>query len=395
MTKNKFFGSLLLIAGTTVGAGMLALPIASAGVGFGVSSAIMLLLWALMAYTALLMVEIHQFAPSDISLNQLAHKLLGTKGQVLTSIALMFLLYALCAAYIAGGGEQVHQKLTVLLGLDLPPQAGAIFFTLLVGIIVGLGTRCVDLINRALFSLKIIALILMLALLLPQVESTHLVELPLKQGLIVTAIPVIFTSFGFHSSIPSVVRYLGIEVKALRKIMLLGSALPLLIYLLWQLGSQGVLSQSQLMTNHSLSGFINQLASVLHSQFLSTAISVFADLALATSFLGVSLGLFDFMAVNLKQKDNPIGRTITAGVTFVPPLGFALFYPQGFITALGFAAIALVILAVFLPVAMVWQQRKVRDSANMPIGYRVAGGRVALLLAAFCGVGVIAAQLLS
>ncbi|MGL6175454.1 MAG: aromatic amino acid transport family protein [Vibrionaceae bacterium] len=394
MTKNKFFGSLLLIAGTTVGAGMLALPIASAGLGFGVSSLIMLLLWALMAYTALLMIEIHQFAPSDASLNQLARQLLGTKGQVIASIALMFLLYALCAAYIAGGGEQVQQKFTAWLRLDLPPQAGAILFTLLVGIIVGLGTRSVDLINRGLFSLKIIALIVMLALLLPEVDSTHLLDLPLQQGLIVTAIPVVFTSFGFHSSIPSVVRYLGIEVNALRKIMLLGSALPLLIYLLWQLGSQGVLSQSQLMTNQSLSAFINQLASALHSQFLSSAISVFADLALATSFLGVSLGLFDFMAANLKQKNNAVGRTVTAAITFVPPLGFALFYPQGFISALGFAAIALVILAVFLPVAMVWRQRKARDSANMPTGYRVAGGRAALILAALCGVGVIAAQLL-
>ncbi|MGL5336670.1 MAG: aromatic amino acid transport family protein, partial [Enterovibrio sp.] len=131
-----------------------------------------------------------------------------------------------------------------------------------------------------------------------------------------------------------------------------------------------------------------------HSQFLSSAISLFADLALATSFLGVSLGLFDFLAVNLKQKNNAVGRTVTAAITFVPPLGFALFYPQGFITALGFAAIALVILAVFLPVAMVWQQRKIRDSANMAKGYRVAGGSIALLLAALCGVGVIVAQLL-
>lgn len=394
MTQNKFFGSLLLIAGTTIGAGMLALPIASTGLGFGVSSLIMLLLWALMAYTALLMVEIHQFAPSDASLNQLARTLLGAKGQVIASVALMFLLYALCAAYIAGGGEQVNQKLNAWLGLDLPPQAGAIFFTLLIGTIVGLGTHCVDLINRVLFSLKIIALILMLALLLPQVEGTHLLELPLEQGLIVSAIPVIFTSFGFHGSIPSVVRYLGVEVKSLRKIMLLGSALPLLIYLLWQLGSQGVLSQSQLMINQSLSGFINLLASVLHSQYLSSAISVFADLALATSFLGVSLGLFDFMAANLRQQDNAAGRSFTAAITFVPPLGFALFYPQGFITALGYAAIALVILAIFLPVAMVWVQRQTRDKANLPQGYRVAGGKLGLLLAMLCGVAVIGAQLL-
>lgn len=394
MTQNKFFGSLLLIAGTTIGAGMLALPIASAGLGFGVSSLIMLILWALMAYTALLMVELHQFAPSDVSLNQLAHKLLGTKGQVLASIALMFLLYALCAAYIAGGGEQAHQKLSSWLGLALPPQAGAILFTLLVGTIVGLGTHCVDVINRLLFSLKIIALILMLALLLPQVEGPHLLELPLEQGLILSAIPVIFTSFGFHSSIPSVVRYLGIELKSLRNIMLIGSAIPLLIYLLWQLGSQGVLNQTQLLENQSLSAFIKQLATVLHNPLLSSAISVFADLALATSFLGVSLGLFDFIATNLKQADNATGSSVTATITFMPPLGFALFYPQGFITALGYAAVALVILAIFLPVAMVWVQRQQRDKANLAQGYRVAGGTLALVLALLCGLGVICAQLL-
>ena len=90
MTQNKIFGSLLLIAGTTIGAGMLALPIASAGLGFGTSSAIMLILWALMAYTALLMVEIHQFAPSDASLNHLAQRLLGRKGQLIANSALMF-----------------------------------------------------------------------------------------------------------------------------------------------------------------------------------------------------------------------------------------------------------------------------------------------------------------
>ncbi|MGL5360428.1 MAG: aromatic amino acid transport family protein, partial [Shewanella sp.] len=109
--------------------------------------------------------------------------------------------------------------------------------------------------------------------------------------------------------------------------------------------------------------------------------------ALATSFLGVSLGLFDFVATNLKHGDDPKGRSLSALITFIPPLGF--------ISALGYGAIALVILAVFLPVAMVWRQRKARDSANLPTGYRVAGGNAALLLASLCGLGVIGAQLLS
>lgn len=394
MTQNKFIGSMLLIAGTTIGAGMLALPIASAGLGFGVSSAIMLLLWALMSYTALLMIEIHQFAPRDASLDQLARLLLGRTGQLIARCALMFLLYALCAAYIAGGGEQLNHKLSTWFGLTLPVQAGAIGFTLLIALIVTLGTHSVDIINRGLFTLKLLALVLMLALLLPQVDGPHLLALPLEQGLIVAAIPVIFTSFGFHGSIPSVVQYLGLEIRLLRKVMLFGSAMPLVIYLLWQLGSQGVLSQQQLMQNLDLSSFINQLAQQLRSPMLSNAIALFADLALATSFLGVSLGLFDFIASNVKPRRQNAHRLIIATLTFTPPLAFALFYPKGFITALGYAAIALAILAIFLPVAMVWVQRKQRDEAKLTLGYRVTGGRIALGLAALAGLGIIAAQLM-
>ena len=82
-------------------------------------------------------------------------------------------------------------------------------------------------------------------------------------------------------------------------------------------------------------------------------------------------------------------------VTFAPPLGFALFYPQGFIMALGYAAIALVILAIFLPVIMVWKQRnstsqKSDDPADTL--YQVKGGKVGLMTAAAFGVLIISSQ---
>ena len=46
---------MLIVAGTTIGAGMLALPIASAGLGFTTALSLILITWALMTYTALLM----------------------------------------------------------------------------------------------------------------------------------------------------------------------------------------------------------------------------------------------------------------------------------------------------------------------------------------------------
>jgi tyrosine-specific transport protein len=53
--KNRTLGSIFIVAGTTIGAGMLAMPLAAAGVGFGVTLVLLGGLWALMCYTALLL----------------------------------------------------------------------------------------------------------------------------------------------------------------------------------------------------------------------------------------------------------------------------------------------------------------------------------------------------
>jgi len=397
--QSKTLGSMLIIAGTTIGAGMLALPIASAGLGFGTAIVILLFAWILMTYTALLMLEVHQHADTNATLNTLAKSLLGKKGQIVANFSMIFLFYALCAAYIAGGGSQLQINLNNWFDTDLAPQVGAILFAFLFGSIITLGTGTVDKVNRLLFTVKIIVLASMFYMLTPYVQGQHLLEMPIEQGLIFSAIPVIFRTVGFHGSIPSVVKYMGIDIKTLRKVMIFGAALPLFIYLFWQVVSQGVMSQQSLMASEGLSGFIGSVSNMLHSPAISNSITIFADLALATSFLGVSLGLFDFFSDTLKRTSSKRDRVITAVVTFAPPLGFALFYPQGFIMALGYAAIALVVLAVFLPVAMVWVQRKQRAleadiEDSLEDSYQVSGGQSALTCAAVAGMLIIGAQCL-
>ena len=124
------------------------------------------------------------------------------------------------------------------------------------------------------------------------------------------------------------------------------------------------------------------------SPHVELAVHLFADLALATSFLGVALGLFDFLADLFKRQDNVRGRLQTGAITFLPPLAFALFYPRGFVLALGFAAIALSVLALLLPSLLVWKTRQKHQAQ-----YRVWGGTPALALVFVCGVTVIAIQL--
>lgn len=123
------------------------------------------------------------------------------------------------------------------------------------------------------------------------------------------------------------------------------------------------------------------------SPHVELAVHLFADLALATSFLGVALGLFDYLADLFQRRSTVSGRLQTADY-LLPPLAFALFYPRGFVMALGYAGVALAVLALLIPAMLVWQCRKQSPQA----GYRVAGGTPALALVFICGIVVIGVQ---
>ena len=250
-----------------------------------------------------------------------------------------------------------------------------------------IGTHFLDKVNRVLFALMIGAMVLVLVSLMPNVTGSLLASTPLEFGLLLTALPVVFTSFGFHGSIPAIVAYLDGDTRKLKMAMYIGSCLPLVIYVLWLLCTLGVVSQSELHGNGELTALIDALSVTGFGSWLAQFLNLFAELALITSFLGVSLGLFEFI------RDTTVGllkgnRLYVALLTYLPPLGFALFYPDGFIMALGYAAIALVILAVFLPVAMVYKSRQVSQE-----GYRAAGGNTSLVVCFLAGVVIIVAQL--
>jgi len=160
--KNRTLGSIFIVAGTTIGAGMLAMPLAAAGVGFGVTVVLLGGLWALMCYTALLLLEVYQHVPADTGLGSLAARYLGRYGQWITGFSMMFLMYALTAAYISGAGELIASSINDGFGASLSPETGAIVFTLIGGGVVCAGTSLVDLFNRFLFSAKNLFLIVML-----------------------------------------------------------------------------------------------------------------------------------------------------------------------------------------------------------------------------------------
>ncbi|WP_211827369.1 aromatic amino acid transport family protein [Kistimonas asteriae] len=391
--QNRLIGSALIIAGTSLGAGMIAMPLATAVIGFWPALVLMVFNWALATYSGLLVAEVCRACPGTTSLYGASGQLLGRPGQFIASLATLFLPYALCAAYITGAAGHLNGSLAHWFSIALPQGFSAICVTALFAGVIVISTSSVDLVTRGLFMLKVMMLVMLIGLLLPKVEPAYLNTMPVSDSVIWAALPLFFTSFGFQATVPSIVRYLEDKPAQIRPAVIIGSTLPLIIYLLWVIGTNGVLPQGSLVAIQNgqdpVSALVIGLTRFGDSVWISTAVNLFAILALATSFLGVALGLFDYIAEAFRRNGTFSGRLQTAVITFVPPLLVALYFPNSFITALGFAAIALVVLAVALPVVMVWRLCK---SQADDFGW-IFSSKAMLILAVVAGILIILAQL--
>lgn len=398
MSSNKLLGGVLIVAGTTIGGGMLALPVASSFAGFGLSCIVMIAIWALMTYTALITLEMNLYFNKGVSISYAAEHALGKFGKTISTIAIALLFYALLSAYMAGGASIFNQVLLHVLGIELSPTALIIGFGAIFGSIILARTQLVDKANRWLLLIKTACFLGIVLMISPQVNIDLLSYVPLK----ITAyfpllIPLFFTSFGFHGSIPTIVNYIGPDARKLRFTFIIGSTVPLIVYLIWEALALGVVPMdggADSFTSIKSSGgdiglFIHTLSKIAGGGWLVILCQGFTFLAIATSFLGVGIGLFDFMEERLSTNSQKSAPFLTALFTFAIPFIFALFYPQGFIMALGYAAIALSILAIIIPVLTVWKLRKKHTSSI----YTITGGNVGLIISLICGIGVILLEL--
>ncbi|MDQ2993527.1 MAG: hypothetical protein M3R00_01060, partial [Pseudomonadota bacterium] len=121
MTKNnKLLGAILLIAGTSIGAGMLALPVVTAEHGFIASAILLISCYIVMTYTALLMLEVNLWLPSGANIISMTKETLGRTGEIIASLSYLLLLYCLISAYLAGLNSLIAEATQTQLHFTLP-----------------------------------------------------------------------------------------------------------------------------------------------------------------------------------------------------------------------------------------------------------------------------------
>lgn len=387
MTNTKFLGGILLIAGTAIGGGILALPVASAQLGFLNSSLLLFSSWLIMTFSALLILEVNLLLPPESNIISMAKATLGRGGEIVAWVVYLLLLYSLISAYIAGGSDFLFGLLKNV-GINTPEWVDTFLFTSILSFIVYQGIRLVDYVNRGLVISKLTILAILVVSMLLFIKPINLTGGVVNKYAI-TSFTVMLTSFGFANIIPSLRTYFQDDVKKLRLAILIGSIIPLVCYILWDIaimgliprnGQDGLIAIAQ--SGHSTSDMMNQISTLINIGTITALSRVFTSICIATSFLGVSLSLFDFFADGLKIKKVGKNNLFLYALTFFPPLLVVIFYPTIFIKALTYAGIYCMILLVILPVMMAWQSRY---RQQLPNRYQVWGGKPALVISMVVG----------
>lgn len=372
--NSKYVGGVLFIVGTSIGAGMLALPVANASLGFWPSTGLLFFCWFLMFCGALYMLEASFYVPKGGHLLAMSHVTLGRSGILLTWVTYLLLLYSLLSAFISGGSDVlggVIQKTR----LSMPAGFSVSLFTLIFGLFVYQGIYVVDWINRLLMFAKLAVYVGLIGLTLPH---AHTELLAIKPGIFQPAmLMILITSFGFAIIVPNLRDYFDRDKLSLRKVIAIGSIIPLVCYILWDamiLGVIPALGKDGLMmlqtSPHATSDLAFKIATLTDSVLISWLFYFFTAICMLTAFLGVGLSLMSFLADALKLEQSGRPGIILYILTFFPPWLIVMFYPGAYLYALSYAGDFCVILLLFLPALMTYKGRQL-----YPDAWRVPGGR--------------------
>ncbi len=335
---------------------------------------------------------------SKANMVTMAGRTLGHTGRVIAWSSYMFLLYALTTAYIAVSGELFQEFVSAIWDVTLPAWLRPLPLLVIFSLLVYRGAHSVDHVNRWLMVVMVVAFGFLMASLAPHVNATLLAHMNWKYSLM--GVSIVMTSFGYHIIIPTLTNYLERDITELKRVLLIGSMLPLAFYTIWQVIALGIIP---IEGPYGLwQGFVNGtngtalITHLVGNPWIHVLARCFAFLAIMTSFLGVTLSLWDCLADGLKiSNQTKKGQLLLYILTFVPPLCFALASARSFFTALEFAgAYGVAILLALLPAMMVWSGRY-RLALAGEGRYRVFGGKPGLIIVMLCAIAVIVVETLN
>lgn len=374
-SNGHVLGGALLIAGTTIGVGMLALPVATGDAGFLPALMIYFLCYLFMLCTGLLLLEVCTWMPKDSNLITMASKLLGPVGKNICWALYLFLFVTVMIAHVAGAGNTVSEMLQDKFSVSL----SMIVYVIAFAPIVYLGTHVVDRLNLVLIAGVAISYILFIYFSIGHVNFELLTRANWHQAW--PALPILFTAFTYQVIIPTLMTYMNRDVKKVRTSILLGTSIPLIVYVLWEFLILGIVPAEGpgglIAASYKGQTAVTPLKAIINKPTLTIIGRAFAFLAMTTSYIGLALAFMDFLADGLKIKKNHVGKFFLCIAIFLPPLLISLIHPDLFLVALSYAGgFSCAILFGLYPPLMAWVGRYIKKHPGH--SYQLPGGKLML-----------------
>jgi len=294
-----------------------------------------------MALAAFQLLKVALKFPEETNMAEMAKAYFGRVGEAVVIFLMLFLMYALMTAYAALVGPLIalYVPISSVFGSSL------FVFTLFIALVYG--TKAVDYFNRYFMAGLGLSYLGLMFFGLPHVEFKNLAGGNTLEA--ISILPILIVCFGFHNLIPSLVRYLDKKENPLKCAILLGSLIPLGIYLLWEFLILGIMQDH----SRNLSSIDELLFQVSHNPAVFHLIAFFAFFAITTSFLGNALSTFDFIQDQIGGERKAFKKGVMAFATVVPPLLVAIYNPNIFLTALQVAgSFSAVVLFGIIPALM-------------------------------------------
>lgn len=401
---NKVFGSICLVAGTAMGAGMIALPMVLSKIGLINSVLLMMGTWFIMYISSLINIELNLTAKKGLALGELGRKFSGPIASVVGDVSLGLLGYSLLSAYIYGSISILEKLLESLFNTVIDFSFLSIITVACLFAILMTKIKLVDYVNRTLF-LTMLALFGLL--IVSMGVSLDISNLPLSVGKAheisswVICLPVLFTAFGFQIIFHTLTNYLDHDKQALKKAFFWGSLTPAIIYLLWIIAVLGLLYKhnpdfyqitlTQTIEAGELIQALSGITQWKHLKFFYWSVSL---LAILTSAIGVALGVMDAWHQKLSYiSDFPskILKFLAICFTLLPAYLVAIIIPNAFIHALSFAGMVLTVIAIFLPLYLLYHIQKSKEQ----IIYAILKFKPILWITFLFGVLILGAEMIN
>ena len=377
MKKPSFriLSVVLLIVGTSLGAGTLGLPLKTGLSGTLPSLISMIAIWGLMLIPAwILSIKIIKSQPRVSDFPTLFQQKLGGVGKWLVTVGYLVIFYGVLVSYLEGASSILFN----LIHLSLTKSTWTVLFFMVVTGIIIFGVESVRKGNAAIMLIVGISFIFLLVKASQSVNPRYLTYT--DWHFVPSTIPIIVCAFGFHIIIPTVCRSLGWNFRRCWRALLIGTFSILVLNILWVVVVIGTLPLVGKGRVNILYAFQESLpatiplSQVLHSPRIEDAGIIFSLGAIITSYFGVGISFKGFikdLIISFGKKSNQFIEVI---LTFCPPLIVALVDPNLFLKALDLVG-GFGILLVFgiLPALMVIRYEEKQTIWRRLEGYIILG----------------------